>query len=207
MNMVHGSEKEEYYQKIFKLSVDYVNTVRKLCKKNQIMKMHIDKPNVHRLLELTIHTIPLFSHALFISEMVFEGAHQPLKFSVSRSSNPNAHMYATQLILIRDWLSRIAHTFYIIQSSDNKRQQNSWKSIFSLFGGTIANKIDWDAEDLKELKLKCQECLRSSISGCVFNRIKKWYGTGIDCWGDEGKWVANTRHANLNLLISIRREN
>ena len=136
-----------------------------------------------------MHTIPIYSHALFVSELVFEGGHQPLKFSLSRSTNANSHIYATQLNLAKDWLVRIAHTFYIIKHGAADKKRSAYRSLLYLFGGTRTVSINWDLPELSFARREAEEFLLGSIDGLVYNFLEQWYGTGEDTFDMEGKWT------------------
>ena len=68
----------------------------------------LDKPNVHRLLELYTHTLPNFGHVLHVQELLFEGAHQPLKRALSRSNHLNYQLQAMEHRIANDWKNRLA---------------------------------------------------------------------------------------------------
>ena len=84
-----------------------VSQIGKLCDKSKVVRERLDRPNMHRVLELYRATIPHFSHALFCLDMAFEHNHQPLKASLVRNSNPNAHIGAVYHALGVDWFSRL----------------------------------------------------------------------------------------------------
>jgi hypothetical protein len=87
------SQASGYIQKLHDLSVrDY-----------QKVGVHLNKPNVHRLVELYTHTIPMFGHARHVQELLFETAHQPLKRAISRSNMKDPHVSAVHATLCNDW--------------------------------------------------------------------------------------------------------
>ena len=54
----------------------------------------LDKPNGHRLLELFIHTVPLFGSLKFIEELILEKAHHSVKNAVDMSNMKNEQVQA-----------------------------------------------------------------------------------------------------------------
>lgn len=60
----------------------------KVCRSSQLEADKLDNPNVHRLLELTIHTLPAYGHVKRVSDLVFENKHQVLKHNVERDRHP-----------------------------------------------------------------------------------------------------------------------
>jgi hypothetical protein len=92
------SQASVYIQKLHDLSVrDY-----------QKVGVHLNKPNVHRLVELYTHTIPMFGHARHVQELLFETAHQPLKRAISRSNMKDPHVSAVHATLCNDWETRLS---------------------------------------------------------------------------------------------------
>lgn len=183
---VHGGNQAGYHQEILHLSRKYLGEVKRICKEKPELKVHLDRPNVHRLLELAVHTIPLYSHASFVAEMVFESAHQPLKASLGRSTNPNAHIYATQVILARDWLCRLAHLLHIVADSDHREKESAMAGILYLCGGKLAHRIDWNLAQVSELKQEIHGFLMGVMNDCVQNRLCAWYGLAEDGYVPSG---------------------
>ena len=63
----------------------------------------LDKPNAHRLLELAYHTIPMYGHALNISELVLEQVHRNFKEWLEKNTHDDAHITAVEIALSKDW--------------------------------------------------------------------------------------------------------
>ena len=76
--------------------------------KHEKVGLILDKPNVHRLLELCVHTIPVFGHAKHVTELVLENAHQNFKTFFEMNPHCNAHLSGMDRTLRRDFLSRIS---------------------------------------------------------------------------------------------------
>jgi len=59
---VFGKGREQYHAALVSLAKEYIVLTNNASKLNfEVFKL-IDKPNVHRVLELYIHTIPAFGH-------------------------------------------------------------------------------------------------------------------------------------------------
>lgn len=187
MYCVRVIRQAEYQSSLFKLSHKYVETIRLIRKENPESKKHLDHPNVHRLIELEVHTIPLYEHAILIAELVFESAHQPLKASQARSTNPNAHIHAVQLNLLQDWLGRVLHTFQLLENC-RKRILRVFGPVFSVF---FAANISYNNASSKPWIYSVSEEITFQIlnilSKPIINRLKEWYGSGHDCWDEP--WV------------------
>ena len=96
-----------YQQHLKEMAVKYVGILNILCGKNARVRMEVDKPNAHRLLELYFHSIPRVGHASLIQELILESGHQPLKRAISRSNGRESHQYAMQKVLADDWKRRL----------------------------------------------------------------------------------------------------
>lgn len=66
---------------------------------SQVAIKFLDKPNVHRLLELVSHSVPMVRHISMVGELSLERAHQPLKRAISRSIMKHAHLYGMQAVI------------------------------------------------------------------------------------------------------------
>ncbi len=53
----------------------------------------LEKPNVHRLLELVRTTISIVGHVSFLGELVLEKAHQSLKRGIRQSTHPGLDVF------------------------------------------------------------------------------------------------------------------
>lgn len=90
------------------LSRDYVDICDKLCCASAVAKRKLDKPNLHRIIELYVHSIPAMGHVRHFSELVFEFAHHPLKRGIAISNRRNPHIQAVMHALADDWQDRLS---------------------------------------------------------------------------------------------------
>ena len=186
--LVHGSSQVVYHGRIHRLVVKFVEGVRDACDSKPWLKMHLDKPNVHRLLELSVHTVPLYGHALLVAEMIFEAHHQQFKSDMSSSSNQNAHVYASRLELVRDWLARITEVFSIVQKSEGTRREMAMRSLLWLFGDVDDHDIHWSSAELRSVRTGVEQFLLEALSGSVHDELKLWYGS-TGCSDEGGEWI------------------
>ena len=68
--------------------------LRKLTGEAELARKAIDKPNLHRLLELSDVFLTDFQHGDVLYEMAFEATHQPLKRSIERGNWQRPHLAA-----------------------------------------------------------------------------------------------------------------
>jgi hypothetical protein len=94
---------------LYGFAVKYISVLHELCvRENGVVAKYLNKPNVHRLLELYTHTIPAFGHCRHVQELLFETAHQPLKRAISRSNQRDPHIHAVTATLANDWECRLS---------------------------------------------------------------------------------------------------
>ena len=108
---VSGERKEDYIDDLRERALMYIRMADELWKEDSGKGAVLDKPNLHRLSELYMHSIPAFGHVLHFMELVFESEHQPLKRCVEMSNFINAHLSAVEHVLGNDWQSRILALF------------------------------------------------------------------------------------------------
>ena len=80
--------------------------VNETCRLSDICKHEVDKLNMHRLLELYVHSIPALGHVTHFAELLFEKAHQPMKRAIQKSNHRNADLQAVDQFLLIDWGER-----------------------------------------------------------------------------------------------------
>ncbi len=68
----------------------------------------IDKPNLHRLLELVRTTLPMIGHVSRIGELVFERTHQTLKRAIRQSNNKDIQIQSVLSSTYNDWQGRMS---------------------------------------------------------------------------------------------------
>ena len=173
--LVHGSKRDEYYRKMRQLAMRYIETLNDFCKKYPGMMKNVDRPNVHRMLELYMHTIVIFGHALFVTEMLLEAAHQPLKASLSRNSSTTAHISAVHHVLLRDWFTRLFDVTKMKKEGNTLSKKDAQMNLRFLFVGTISNKAS-TAEIIKKLGPELDQHINETLDGPVEAIIEKWYG-------------------------------
>lgn len=80
---------------------------QKIYKEVLIAIKAIDKPNVHRLLELVLCTLPMVGQITRIGELVLEKTHQVVKRAIKLSNNRQVQLHAMQSAAINDWQGRL----------------------------------------------------------------------------------------------------
>ncbi len=74
----------------------------------KIAKRSIDKPNVHRLVELVWSTIPMVGRVSQVGELVLEKAHQTLKRAIRHGNNKDLQLLSMSAAIYNDWEWRLS---------------------------------------------------------------------------------------------------
>lgn len=94
--------------KLYRMACKYVSDLDEVCALSQRLRDVLDKPNVHRLVELYAHTIPAYGHVKHVAELLFESGHQPLKRGITTSNHHAPQVAAVYAALQNDWESRLS---------------------------------------------------------------------------------------------------
>lgn len=197
--LVHGSGKRDYVSMLHTMSTNFVKSVRKFSEQQPDLASFVDRPNAHRMLELTCHTLRLYSHLLFVSELVFESTHQPLKFNLSRNSTSNSHIYAVELILAKDWLLRIHALWSMFKSTTGSERDCCMNGLMTLFCGKDVDAVKWNTPKMAAAKRDISDHIVSILSGSAEERLQDWYGNTVSLDIVHPKWKITTR-LNIDTL-------
>ena len=94
-------------QKLVEESNNYTRMIEELASEHKESASLLDKPNVHRFMELFVHTLPMFGSLKFIEELILEKAHQSAKKAVDQSNMKNEQVQAMNDYLHDDLVSRL----------------------------------------------------------------------------------------------------
>lgn len=70
----------------------------------------LDKPKLHGIIELVVHTVSKYVNALIISELDFKDKHRAIKHIYRRGNNLRNHMRFVKMEL---WKKYVAHVHLI----------------------------------------------------------------------------------------------
>ncbi len=185
---VHGGNQNGYHASMIRLAETFVNEVNQSCTKYAEVMDNLDRPNLHRLIELYRHTIPNYSHALFCCDMSFERNHQPFKRSLLKNSSPSSHLSAVYQILGGDWFGRLSelvvHREISTTTESNSTINRSLRRL--LFGEEVDHIVSVCSaadEIINELDKHAEDLLEPNF----VNLLHKWYNSYMTGWG-LGKW-------------------
>ena len=187
---VHGSLINSYHRALQILASNFIKSVDKFGKEYPSLASHVDRPNIHRLLELVYHTIPRFHHLAYFCELVFESSHQPLKFFLSRNHTLNSHVYSVHLILAKDWMQRIwaLWSMHNDEAESDRFRLNAVLGLIKLFAGDGADIINWSSMATASHFDEFREHLRAVMKGTIEKRLSKWYSDVRMSYNTEPRW-------------------
>jgi hypothetical protein len=137
---------------LYALAREYVRALNRMCMASDEARKHLDKPNVHRLLELFVHTLPAFGHLHHVQELIFETAHQPLKRAIRGSNYRQEQLFAVSAALASDWESRIAVEVELALESGERWDDYACLRIERLITGDAQlRKSSLDASSVQEV--------------------------------------------------------
>ena len=119
VDKMDGAHWDGYISTLQDKATSFVRKINWLCKRHPETRKVVDKPNVHRVLELYFHSIPRFGHVSLIQELLLEGGHQPLKRGISRSNQHAPHIHAMTRVLADDWMRRIGEAVCLFEDVNN----------------------------------------------------------------------------------------
>jgi len=115
---VFGSGKRTYYNELQTSARSYLREVNDFHIAHPTLGRLLDVPNLHRLLELTIHTIPRYGHIRNVSDLTFEHKHQSLKRSYNRGGgNQENHNWAVQSDITDEWKSSLVWAYATLRDN------------------------------------------------------------------------------------------
>ena len=176
-NFVHGTGIDKYHHSLQVLPANFVKSIEKFSKSYPLLSGLVDRPNTERLMELVYHTIPLFNHVAFVCELVYESAHQPLKFFLSRNHTLSSHLYSVHLILSKDWMIRLWSLWRIhrdeAESADFRH--HALVGLIRLLVGDEVDKVRWASCSVSKCLNEIREHINHLMIGTVEKRLDKWY--------------------------------
>ena len=132
----------DYLRTLYRLCTGYLSRLRSLNVRFGALGKILDKSNAHRLLELIVHTIPAFSHAAQVAELVLENMHQQFKTWLEKNTHPGSHLTAVDRLIRRDWLSRIASSRQYQMSTTEDFTRSTPRDLLRLFVGSEIYDLD-----------------------------------------------------------------
>ena len=134
---------------LFQYACEYVNDMHAIFSRPQAgyeeARKCLDKPNVHRFVELYAHTLPALGHTRHFQELLFETAHQPLKRGILRSNHRDPQLAAMMAVVANDWESRLSIEVESAGPPSKWSYETCRRLQRLLVGRDLASAVDMDA--------------------------------------------------------------
>ena len=167
IDLVFGSQRENYYHLFQRLCCDFVNKIHSLFStENCHFASIMDVPNLHRLLELAYHSLPKYGHCRLFSDCLFETKHQPLKKHMLRDKHSTNHIHALETDVMEQWKLRVAKTILKLKDSDltaSERRNEEFQLNQLLLGFNTSNRIANGSIETKRRAKNTVEKLQNSL--------------------------------------------
>ncbi len=100
-----------------------------------------DRPNRNRLIELAVHTVPLFGHGKLTSELVLELTHAFFKAWFKQNTYSFAHLTGLDLFTTRIWSSNVFILYHMWKHGTSAERKMAISNLFLFFLGDKANSL------------------------------------------------------------------
>lgn len=107
---IHRSHHVKYHKDMVHLAKLYMSTTARLCMVCSISETFQNTPNTLIFSYQVQTSMPLYSYALLIAEMGFEGNYQPLKDVLTKHSDTDAHISTFHNARFRVWTWCVSDT-------------------------------------------------------------------------------------------------
>ncbi len=125
----------EYLERLRDYAFEYTERVASHMRAHGESALLKDRPNSHRLIELAVHTAPLFGHGKLTSELVLELTHTFFKGWFKENTHSSAHLTALDLFTTRIWSSNVFILYHMWKNGTEFEQEMAISNLFRLFFG------------------------------------------------------------------------
>lgn len=167
--------RSQHCAELKKIGSDYLNHVHDMKRHHREFGEVLDKPNLHRILELCIHTVPLFGHACNVAEMPLESYHRILKDGLRNNTHEDKHISAIEHAVSKDWMSRLLDLYHIAVESvrGSVEYQAAVRGMLRLMAGEDVLLLRPDGDEYKQLV----NCLQTKLLSDWIEPVKRHLGT------------------------------
>ena len=131
-------------ENLAKQALDHCKIIEELSNIDETSVRNLDKPNMHRFVELFVHTLPMFGSMKYIEELILEKGHQHAKRAIEMSNKKNEQIQAMTDYLYDDFVSRLKSLTKAGESADRESLKNEVEELFGL-ESTAENLLDIDS--------------------------------------------------------------
>ena len=151
IDTVNGNNGRNYLSTLHTLSQKLVDSASQFKKEDGKNCRLLDKPNIHRLIELSVTSLPLVGHGRILSELVFEMVHFFFKKWFEDNPNPDSHLTAVDKALSRTWCCNVYVSYNMYKHGADKQRPLAKRNLLRLFFGEKVFKVSANSEQFKGL--------------------------------------------------------
>ncbi len=187
-------------EKMVKALTIKVNTLSQL---DRNLGHHMDKPNLHRLLEMCHHSIFAYGNVHNFAEMGLETVHQILKKALHGNTKPNKHITAVFHAMCADWIRRILHAFKTLSSAEgNQTRLRTLRNIAILMLGNRSRYLNILCNEhidfLNEFQSRLNDVLKEPLLSYMIDQSH--YNLPVE--SDFSQWILQKKITDPNVFKS-----
>lgn len=158
-----------------------------------------DRPNSHRLIELAVHTLPLFGHGKMVSELVLELAHAFFKSWFKQNTHSSSHLSAVDLFVTRIWSSHVLVLYNMYKHGEEEVRELAFSNLLSSFFGDVGPFLSAHLGKLSEEVQSLVETFQEKLDGLMAPPLPRLLlgSMPITFMYDHSKWVCTKRNTKI----------
>ena len=161
----------KYFADLRVMATEYLQACDKVMEEDPRLGAILDKPNAHRAVELSMHTIPTFGHARNCSELVLESMHQVFKGWLERNPHQDSHLTAVERALTRDWNGRVFALFKIWEGGSSRERACAEVGLRRLLLGEEGMHLNERDHEASEVRLEFHAAMREAFRAPVMTMM------------------------------------
>ena len=195
LELVHSNNRLNYYRQL-KIRVEkYTTAVANHMYKFGDDALLKDKPNSHRLLELVVHTVPVYGHGKFLSELILELTHAFFKTWLKDNTHSNNHITAVDLFLCRAWSMNMFVAYNMWKNGSDRHKPIALACLQRLFFKLTADASIRNQEEVQELLQQFEQRLHDLLQPPIRRLLVE--STPLTFFCERSHWV-------LKGLLSVK---
>lgn len=124
---------------------EFVQAASAVYRKNAAKGAPLNKANVHRALELCVHTLNNYGHGRHCSEMVLEMTHRSFKPWLETNPHGNSHITAVERAICNDWQGRLSKQYRTWCKGNDAEKKCSSRALRRLLLGEKSLSLHMDS--------------------------------------------------------------
>ena len=201
---VQRSGRATYLGKLKTYAFAYSSAVERHMKRFGENALLRDRPNSHRLIELAVHTVPIYGHGKLTSELILELTHAFFKSWFTQNNHSNSHITGLNFFISRTWSANLYILYHMWKESGKETNSLAFRNLLRLFFGekasalyTSADPMDTEVHDLVDtFKVQLDNIIRSPVSDMLVENIPTSF------LAESVRWVPRSKcKASFNTVL------